>query len=43
MNIIAQLVRKMKKCRVDQPEKLLVLIGKLQTHKDINQGAEDGS
>ena len=38
MDIIAQLVRKIKKCRVDQPDKLLVLIGKLQTHKDINQG-----
>jgi hypothetical protein len=39
MDIIAQLIRKIKKCRVDQPDKLLVLIGKLQTHKDINQGA----
>ena len=39
MDIIVQLARKINKCRVDQPDKLLVLIGKLQTHKDINQGA----
>jgi hypothetical protein len=39
MDIIVQLVRKIKNCRLDQPDKLLVLIGKLQTHKDINQGA----
>jgi hypothetical protein len=39
MDIIVQLVRKVKKCRLDQPDKLLVLIGKLQTHKDINQSA----
>ena len=37
MDIIAQLVRKIKKCRIDNPDQLLVLIGKLQTHKDINQ------
>ena len=41
MDVIVQLVRKIKKCRVNQPDKLLVLIGKLQTHKDINQGANE--
>ena len=39
MDIIAQLIRKIKKCRVDNPDQHLVMIGKLKAHKDINQGA----
>ena len=38
MDIIAQLIRKIKRCRVDNPDQLLVMIGKLKAHKDINQG-----
>ena len=41
MDIIAQLARKIKKCRVSQPDQMLTLIIKLQTHKDINQGNDE--